>query len=69
MGKHGFSHKRIMICTLCMEESAMGRSSVLSVRDMMFNYDQGKLHKMKGNCSTNQGFIFTQVARYVENET
>ena len=24
---------------------------------------------MKGNCSTNQGFIFTQVARYVERET
>ena len=24
---------------------------------------------MKGNCSTNQGFIFTQGARYVESET
>ena len=59
MGKHGFSREKIMIYTLCIEEFAIGRSSVPSAQDMMFNYDQGKLHKMKGNCSTNQGFIFT----------
>ena len=58
-----------MIYTLRIEEFAMGRSSVPSVRDMMFNYDQGELHKLKGNCSTSQGFIFTPVARYVERET
>ena len=69
MGKHGVSRERIMIYTLHMEEFAIGRSSVPYARDMMFNYDQGKLHKLKGNCSTNQGFIFTQVARYVERET
>ena len=57
-----------MIYTLHMEESAIGESSVPYAQDMMFNYDQEKLHKMKGNCSRNQGFIFTQVARYVEGE-
>ena len=58
-----------MIYTLYMEEFAIGRSSVPSAQDMMFNYNQEKLHKLKENCSTNEGFIFTQVARYVERET
>ena len=50
-----------MIYTLCMEEFAMGRSSVPSAQDRMFNYDQGKLHKLKGNCSTNQGLFLPRL--------
>jgi hypothetical protein len=45
-----------------MEEYAIGRSSVPSAWDVMFNYDQRKLRQIVAQ-------IVTQVGKYVERET
>ena len=62
MGKHGFSRENNdNLYTLHMEKFTIGLSSVPSTQDMMFNYDQGKLHKLKGIVAQIKGLFLPRL--------